>query len=79
MILPQILSAARPLIAHHLVTKGRRYANIIGEPPIDLEEGDVVVFTRGNPHMLSSSAGMRENPLAPTRSGGTPKHIRSRW
>ena len=64
-ILPLILPGAGHLIAYHVVTEGRCFANIIGEEPIPVEAGEVIVFTRGDPHVLSSSPGMRADPSAP--------------
>ena len=65
MILPKILPGAEHLIAYHVVTEGRCFANIIGEEPIAIEAGEVIVFTKGDPHVLSSSPGMRADPVAP--------------
>jgi AraC-like DNA-binding protein len=64
-ILPKILAGAEHLISYHVVTEGRCYAAIVGAEPITLEAGEVVVFTRGDPHVLSSSPGMRADPAAP--------------
>jgi AraC-like DNA-binding protein len=58
-VLPLILPGAENLIAYHVITEGRCFANMIGEAPIALEAGDVIVFTRGDPHVVSSSPGMR--------------------
>jgi AraC-like DNA-binding protein len=63
MVLPKILPGAEHLIAYHVVTEGRCFASIIGEEPITVETGEVVVFTRGDPHVMSSSPGMRADPL----------------
>jgi AraC-like DNA-binding protein len=65
LILPQILPGAEHLIAYHVVTEGRCFANIIGGEPIAVEAGEVIVFTRGDPHVMSSSPGMRADPFAP--------------
>ncbi len=65
MILPKILPGAGHLIAYHVVTEGRCFANIVGEEPVEVETGEVIVFTRGDPHVLSSSPGMRAQPVAP--------------
>jgi len=65
MILPKILPGAGHLIAYHVMIEGRCFANIVGEAPITLEAGEVIVFTRGDPHVLSSSPGMRADPAAP--------------
>jgi AraC-like DNA-binding protein len=63
-ILPKILPGAEHLIAFHVVTEGRCYANILGEEAIPVEAGEVVVFTRGDPHAMASSPGMRADPNA---------------
>jgi AraC-like DNA-binding protein len=65
MVLPKILPGAEHLIAYHVVTEGRCFANIIGEAPISIEAGEVIVFTKGDPHVMSSSPGMRADPVAP--------------
>jgi AraC-like DNA-binding protein len=65
MILPKILPGAEHLIAYHVVTEGRCFANIVGEEPIALEAGEVIVFTKGDPHVMSSSPGMRAGPIPP--------------
>jgi len=46
-----------------VLTEGRCFANIVGQEPIVVEAGDVIVFTRGDPHVLSSSPGMRADPV----------------
>src|SRR6185295_9671588 len=65
MILSRILPGAEHLIAYHVVTEGRCFANIVGGEPIALEAGEVIVFTRGDPHVMSSSPGMRADPFTP--------------
>ncbi len=62
-ILPKVLYGARHLIAYHVVTEGRCFANIIGEEPFVVEAGEVVVFTRGDPHVMASHPGMRAEPI----------------
>ena len=65
MVLPKILPGAEHLIAYHVVTEGRCFADIIGGEPIALEAGEVIVFTKGDPHVMSSSPGMRADPFTP--------------
>src|SRR5215471_2907205 len=63
IILKKILPGAEHLIAYHVLTEGRCFASIIGEEPIAVEAGEVIVFTKGDPHVMSSSPGMRaESP-----------------
>jgi len=65
MILPKILPGAEHLISYHVVTEGRCFANIVGEAPIPLAAGEVIVITRGDPHVMSSRPGMRASPVTP--------------
>jgi len=65
MILPKILPGAEHLIAYHVITEGRCFANIVGEEPIAIEAGEVIVFTKSDPHILSSSPGMRAHRVPP--------------
>jgi AraC-like DNA-binding protein len=65
MILPKVLPGADHLISYHVVTMGRCFASTIGGPPIAVDAGEVVVFAHGDPHVMSSSPGMRADPIAP--------------
>lgn len=65
MILPMILPGADHLIAYHVVTMGRCFASTIGGEPIEVKAGEVIVFTNGDPHVMSSSPGMRADPVPP--------------
>jgi hypothetical protein len=53
------------LIAYYVVTEDRCFTIIIGDEPIALEAGEVIVYTKGDAHALSSSPGMRADPLPP--------------
>jgi AraC-like DNA-binding protein len=66
VILPKILPGATRLIAYHMITEGQCFANLIGEEAIQLEAGDVVVFPRGDPHVVSSTPGMRADLDGPS-------------
>ncbi len=61
-ILPKILPGADHLIAYHVVIAGRCFANAADMEPIALEAGDVVVFTSGQSHVISSSPGLPADP-----------------
>jgi AraC-like DNA-binding protein len=65
IVLRKILPGAEHLIAYHVVIEGRCFASIIGGKPIAVEAGEVIVFTNGDPHALSSSPGMRADPITP--------------
>ena len=64
MILQRILPGAEHLIAYHVVTEGKCFANIVGEEPVLIQAGEIIVFTKGDPHIVSSSPGMRAGPDA---------------
>lgn len=63
MVLPKILPGAEHLISYHVVTEGRCYASMIGGETIPVEAGEVVVFTHGDAHVMSSHPGMRAQPV----------------
>lgn len=65
MVLPKVLPGAEHLISYHVVTEGRCFASIIGEEAIAIEAGEVVVFTKGDAHVVSSNPGMRAQPVTP--------------
>ena len=62
-VLPKILPGAEHLISYHVVTEGECYAARIGDEPVHLKAGEVVVFTRGDAHVMSSAPGMRAHPV----------------
>jgi AraC-like DNA-binding protein len=65
LVLPMILPGAEHLIAYHVVTEGRCYASLIGGEATLVEAGEVVVFTQGDAHVMSSNPGMRADPFTP--------------
>ena len=65
LVLPKILPDASHLISYHVLVEGECFAGVVGETPVAVRAGEVVVFTRGDPHVLSSSPGMRADPLPP--------------
>jgi AraC-like DNA-binding protein len=75
LILSRILPGARHLIAYHVLVEGRCFANIVGQEPIELEAGEVIVFTRGDPHVLSSSPGMRADAGGEALDYGDPGQL----
>ncbi len=57
-IIPAILPGAGHMIEFHGIVKGACWAAVAGEPPVRLEEGDVILFPQGDPHVMSSAPGM---------------------
>jgi AraC-like DNA-binding protein len=58
-ILGRVMPGAQHLIPYHAVTRGGCWGGVIGEAPVRVEAGDIIVFPQGDPHVLSSKPGMR--------------------
>jgi len=56
---PRIMPAAEHLISYHIVTEGRCFGGLVGEEPVELVAGDVIVFPHGDAHVMSSGPGAR--------------------
>ena len=63
-VLPMILPGAGHMISFHIVTEGTCYANLIGDESVKLKAGQVIVFTRGDPHVMSSCPNLRLSRFA---------------
>ena len=57
-----VMPGAQRVIEYHLIARGSCWGNVVGEPPIHLREGDLIVFPQGDQHVLSSAPGMRASP-----------------
>jgi AraC-like DNA-binding protein len=71
-VLPKLLPGAGHLISYHVVTEGRCFGSIIGGEPVPVEAGEVIVFTRGDAHVMASDPGMRAelpNPASMYEAG----------
>jgi hypothetical protein len=84
-----VMPGAQRVIEYHLIARGSCWAHIVGQPPVRLAEGDVVLFPQGDPHVLSSAPGMRASadmslyvrartslPLVYEGGGGGPQRTR---
>jgi len=63
MVLPKVLPGAGHLISYHVATEGGCYAAMLGQEAVWIEEGEVIVFTKGDAHVMSSAPGMRAQPV----------------
>lgn len=57
-----LMPGAEHVLAYHLIARGSGWAATAGEPPVRLNSGDIVMFPRGDSHVLSSAPGMRAQP-----------------
>ncbi len=55
-----VMPGSQRVIEYHLIAQGTCWGQAIGQTPIALGEGDVIVFPRGDAHVISSAPGMRE-------------------
>ncbi len=58
-IIPAIMPGAEHMIEFHGIVSGSCWAAIVGESPIRLDAGDVILFPQGDAHVMSSAPGMR--------------------
>ena len=61
-IAAMVMPGAQRVIEYHLIARGGCWGNLVGEPPMRLNEGDLIIFPQGDPHVLSSAPGMRAAP-----------------
>jgi len=61
-IAAKVMPGAQRVIEYHLIARGNCWGNAIGQQPIHLREGDLIVFPQGDAHVLSSAPGMRTEP-----------------
>ncbi len=53
-----LMPGAEHVLAYHLMVRGDGWAAADGEPPVRLAPGDIVMFPRGDAHVLSSAPGL---------------------
>lgn len=51
---PRVMPGTEHLISYHMLTDGRCYGGLVGEDPVELVAGDVIVFPHGDAHVMSS-------------------------
>jgi AraC-like DNA-binding protein len=54
-----IMPAVDHMMEYHAVTKGSCWGAVVGERPVRLEAGDVIMFPHGDAHVMSSAPGLR--------------------
>ncbi len=62
----EVTPGAQHAIEYHVVTRGSCWISIVDRgafEPVKLEEGDIAVMPHGDPHALSSTPGMRAEPI----------------
>jgi len=58
-VAPHVMPGVEHVLEYHLVSRGSCWGGIVGEAPQKLEQGDIIAFPQGDPHVLSSHPGSR--------------------
>lgn len=66
LIASVVMPASEHLMEYHVILTGTCWAGITGEPPFELNAGDVILFPHGDPHVMSSAPGLRSQPDLPS-------------
>ncbi len=61
-IVGSMFPGSEHLISYHVITRVACWGSLHDGSPIRLSAGDVVVFPHGDPHVMSSTPGMRKGP-----------------
>jgi AraC-like DNA-binding protein len=61
-IAEKVMPGAQRVIEYHLLARGTCWGHAVGQEPIRLREGDLIVFPQGDAHVLCSAPGMRAAP-----------------
>lgn len=61
-IAAKVMPGSQRVIEYHLIARGACWGHAVGHEPIQLSEGDLIVFPQGDAHVLSSAPGMRAAP-----------------
>lgn len=57
-----VMPGAQRVIEYHLIAKGEGFGQVVGGEPIRLREGDLILFPRGDAHVIASEPGLRAKP-----------------
>jgi AraC-like DNA-binding protein len=57
-----VMPGAEHVIEYHVVTAGECWVAIVGEQPLKLRHGDIVILPQGDRHVMSSAPHMRADP-----------------
>lgn len=61
-LVTHVLPGSERLIEYHVIAQGACWGQLVDGEPMRLREGDILVLPQGDPHVLSSSPGMRAEP-----------------
>lgn len=61
-IAPRLLPGVQHLVSYHVLVHGTCWVSLEGQPPWQLQAGDIIVFPHGDPHTLASAPGLKARP-----------------
>lgn len=73
-----VMPGAEHVMEYHVVTRGSAWAAVLGETPVRLATGDIVVFPHGDAHVMASAPDLRPDPIDAAwmrATAGDPKPI----
>ena len=73
VIAGEVMPDSEHVMEYHVVIRGSCWGAIVGEQPVRMEAGDVILFPQGDAHVMSSAPGLR----AP-RGGGPRMNAKAR-
>ncbi len=59
-----VMPGSEHVMAYHVVIRGACWGAVVGETPVRMTGGDIVLFPQGDAHVMSSAPGMRA-PVTP--------------
>ncbi|MEY4578471.1 MAG: hypothetical protein RL701_3174, partial [Pseudomonadota bacterium] len=59
LIAQYVMPGAEHVIEYHVLNRGSCWGGLVGEAPVHMQAGDVLVFPQGDAHVMSSAPGMR--------------------
>ena len=69
-IADSVMPESEHVMDYHVVTRGSCWGAIVGEPPVWMETGDVILLPHGDPHVISSAPDVRGPVNRLVRSSG---------
>lgn len=60
---PMIMPGVGHLLEFHGVVRSSCWAAVVGDAPVRPEAGDIILFSQGDRHVLSSAPGMRSESM----------------
>jgi len=74
-IAARVMPGSEHVMEYHVVTRGECWAAIVGEEPVRMQPGDIILFPHGDPHVMSSAPGMRAPANPPWYSQPIPGQL----